>query len=608
VRFIVLISGILLILLALFAQSIGIDHDAAWGASRYVLLCSGLALTAAAMLVHLARTGHLPGNVHRWFLRLVQSTRQVFFHLRRQTWLSAMIAGILLISVALYAIWFTSFGQFPTFTRVVNPYVDLGEAFLHGQVALLAEPDPALVALDNPYDYSQREQVPYLWDLSYYRGKYYAYWGPVPALLYAAVQAVTRSAPPDQLGVLVFTIGSGVVLAVLLFAGRKRFFPRAPAISIPIFLLAALLNVPLMHILGRPQVYETSVIAGQFFLLLGLLAWLRSLGAPGAGWYFWTGLAWALAVASRYNLALSVAVLLAYSLYRIWCSAGWTAQFRRQALALLAPLGACALALAWYNYIRFGSPFETGLAYQLTVEVYQNRHFSLAYFFSGLYMYLFYPLSTSQQFPFFPSIPVDFTRLPGWAAPPTGRLFDEVFFGLAPSVPAFWLLAVLAPVYVVRGAVRFFLHKVKENLPRANEPHQATLRWQLIGVIALAGLAQFIFLLFYYFGANRFLVDFIFLWLLVWIFLAWEMDEFLHSFAWLRAIFWLAALLLVLSGTAVALLSAFDLVPQFFRLYNPTAYAAIASYNNRTYTSLLSIPDSPGLLGALLRLFLRLAP
>jgi len=74
----------------------------------------------------------------------------------------------------------------------------LGESFLRGQLSLLEEPNPQLTELQNPYDPAQRT-VPYHWDASYYKGKYYLYWGPVPALAFAAVEGITRTRPPGSL-------------------------------------------------------------------------------------------------------------------------------------------------------------------------------------------------------------------------------------------------------------------------------------------------------------------------------------------------------------------------------------------------------------------------
>jgi hypothetical protein len=619
VRRFALFTGILLILLALLARVVGIDHDARWGASRYILLYSGLALTGAAALVHLYKTGRFPETTRHVISNSLMVIRSWLARVLGSLWISIVLTAILLLGITTYAAWYTSFGMFPRFTRVVNYYVNMGEAFLHGQVALLIQPEPQLVALANPYDSAQRENVTFQWDLSYYKGKYYAYWGPAPALLYAAVEALTHTPPPDQMGVLVFYSGLSIVLAFLLFRLRQMFFPRAPGLSIPLFLLAALANLPIIHILERCQVYETSAVAGQFFLFLGLLAWLRWHEGHKPGWLIAAGLSWGLAIGTRYNLAITVAVLTAFALYRLWKACGFNRAALRQAAALLAPLALSGLALALYNYARFESPFETGLVYQLTIPVYQNRHFSPGFVWSNLYLYLFYPLATRSTFPFFPSIPVDLTRLPAWAARAPGNLSDEVFFGIGQSLPVLWMVLAIAAVAGAK-AIRMLISRLsatsragkagnmtvdrpRNSLALFHEP--TTFRRQLAGILILAGFIQFIFLLFYYFASNRFIIDFLLLELLGLVFLAWEADELLHTLL-ARGAFWGMALLLILATALIGVLAGFDIVPQFFRLYNPALYQAIAGPANRNFAILQALPDHPGLLGAGLRLLLRM--
>ena len=82
---------------------------------------------------------------------------------------------------AWFAAWYSSAGHFPVFPHIQNDYVDLGTAFLRGQLALLERPDPRLADLGDPYEFTQRKGIPYRWDASYYGGKYYLYWGPAPA-------------------------------------------------------------------------------------------------------------------------------------------------------------------------------------------------------------------------------------------------------------------------------------------------------------------------------------------------------------------------------------------------------------------------------------------
>jgi hypothetical protein len=62
---------------------------------------------------------------------------------------------------------------------------ELVDAFSAGQVSLLEQPSKELLALENPYDWSQRTAagVSYLWDHLLFDGKYYSYYGVAPVLL-----------------------------------------------------------------------------------------------------------------------------------------------------------------------------------------------------------------------------------------------------------------------------------------------------------------------------------------------------------------------------------------------------------------------------------------
>src|SRR5262245_32215828 len=61
----------------------------------------------------------------------------------------------------------------------------LGDAFAAGQLSLVVQPSPQLLALSDPYDPRNRENIPFLHDASLYQGKYYVYWGPFPGLVHA---------------------------------------------------------------------------------------------------------------------------------------------------------------------------------------------------------------------------------------------------------------------------------------------------------------------------------------------------------------------------------------------------------------------------------------
>ncbi len=116
--------------------------------------------------------------------------------------------------------------------------------------------------------------------------------------------------------------------------------------------------------------------------------------------------------------------------------------------ALIFPLGLCGLSLAAYNFIRFDNAFETGMSYQLTIELASGTQYSFSYILSNLYLYLLSPLLPSS-FPFFPTKHFQPGVVPGWASLPVGKAFEDVFTGLLPSVPLVWLLIPLVLALVV---------------------------------------------------------------------------------------------------------------------------------------------------------------
>ena len=65
-------------------------------------------------------------------------------------------------------------------------YYDLAVSLSKGQVFLDEEPSSQLMGMDNPYDRQARdaEGVSYHWDRAYYEGKYYVYFGVMPALVF----------------------------------------------------------------------------------------------------------------------------------------------------------------------------------------------------------------------------------------------------------------------------------------------------------------------------------------------------------------------------------------------------------------------------------------
>lgn len=70
-------------------------------------------------------------------------------------------------------------------TGKTDIFVSLFDAFGKGRIDLDLAVDPKLLALENPWNPSERSaaRVSYYWDHAFYGGKYYSYYGPLPVIL-----------------------------------------------------------------------------------------------------------------------------------------------------------------------------------------------------------------------------------------------------------------------------------------------------------------------------------------------------------------------------------------------------------------------------------------
>jgi hypothetical protein len=475
-----------------------------------------------------------------------------------------MAVGILACAaIAVYAYWYASVGRFSSLLPVDNAYIALGESFLQGQLSLLTKPNPEFMALLAPYDPARRTGE-FLWDASYYKGEYYLYWGPVPALAFAAIEGVTQVRPSGALLVVLCYMGLPIILTIILYQLRKYFFPHAPGFSIGLCTLMGFINLPFLFLLARPAVYETSIIVGQFFLLLGLLGWVMYITSTGAvRWLIMAGLSWGLAIGSRHNLAISISIYLVVILVQIIRDRNGREVQKRMAL-LLSPLALCMIGLGVYNFARFGDPFEIGVNYQLSLPVDSDGYFSTAYILSNLFVYLFYPMTTSGSFPFI------LTTLPA------NSQFDEVVAGLVVSTPGVWLVALAIPSFLLSGKPLDTLQDISIDWPLKS----------FFFMITAAVLVQFLFLTMFFFAAMRYMADFYLqlvlgIWLLIW----W-LDRSLRPNLRLRAALWLVVTALVFWTVAIGFFGSFDMPPQSLRVWNPDLYIRIASYWDHWFEAL----------------------
>src|SRR5882757_4094512 len=116
---------------------------------------------------------------------------------------SVWILGTLILSILGFYFWTA---QAPTKAYAFGKddhsyYALLAKAFLAGQLSLPVEVPPELAAAKNPYEPAERT-YPVLHNASFYKGKYYIYFGPAPALvLFLPFRALTGWDLPQNMSV-----------------------------------------------------------------------------------------------------------------------------------------------------------------------------------------------------------------------------------------------------------------------------------------------------------------------------------------------------------------------------------------------------------------------
>lgn len=327
----------------------------------------------------------------------------------------------------------------------------LASGLLAGKTSLSLEPPASLVALADPYDPVQRAQSGGLemHDATYYKGKYYLYFGVVPALvLFAPFKAVTGFYFPQHLATVLFCAGGLFWSLGLLRALRRDAFPGVATRWV--WLAAVMLGLGnfCLVMVVRNSVWEVPISSAYCWSMLGLWCVVRHLTVPaGRGavaWLAFAGAAFGLAIGSRPHFIFGAAVLVGLWAWRWlgrWRRNEWDARvFTREAVAALVPLGLIIAGLLAYNYARFDSPFEFGQRYQLAGNrQVDSQLLSFRFLPANFYYYFIAPAQLERYFPFTQVI----HGLP-WARP-ADYGGSENPYGLLPNAPFSWL-ALAAPL------------------------------------------------------------------------------------------------------------------------------------------------------------------
>lgn len=607
------LTGFGFVFLAVLAYPLGLDKNLEWGTSRITLFVFGLAILAGCFWGEITS---LLTPVFRWAgqiwqrgvvdpiwsgvkrlkkLRIIQKTLitfekihslpvvRGFSRLGRLKYILLILAG--LAGVAGFYWWVVTSGRWTVWPTETAYYDKLADAFHQGQVSLLEKPSYELLALSDPYDLQQRleSEASYPPDVSLYQGKFFVYWGPVPALFFLVIKSLAPLVLNDAYLVIGFLFGALLWMGFLLTSMNRRFFSKSTKAMLFLFLLTAGVILPVPYLLARPGTYEVSIAGGQFFLLAALTLIFFGLkeGRVKKRWLALGSVGIILAAGTRISLAFALLFLSFMVLLYLISEQVNVRQRLVNLLVFFFPQGLGAALLLIYNFLRFGSVWEFGMRYALSVTHMPKTapyFLHIANIFPNLYLYLFRLPEFSTEFPFL-SVPwVNARAWPFFIKLPSFYYYSEPVASLVVLAPV-----VLFAWFAFRGAFQALAGLRKT--PSLNSPQgQVFDRFQTWWLVTLCGVTGIILLtvLMFFASTMRYLMDFIPLLLLLAFCGGWMMEQETTSgspqrgrkLLFLAACFVtiLAGLLLSLSGPNNHLLN-----------NNPALYEALGQFFKRFF-------------------------
>ncbi len=277
-----------------------------------------------------------------------------------------------------------------------------------GKISLEEIPNENLIALDNPYDYTERNEaglirdVDYIWDVALYDGNYYVYFGILPAIiLLVPFHIITGGYLSVNIAILIFSILTAYSLKELIKNIFDKFFKDIPFKYMIYSLLILLFGSQILVLNGTPRFYELAIISGLFFAITGINFMFMFFKNKKIKYIFLASMFFSLSVACRPTMLLVslIFVIALFINYPIGKNTNKKEMLKLFSLTII-PYIIVGSLLMYYNYIRFDNIFEFGASYQLTLNDMSNLKNRFMTLGIGIMCNLFGLPTFSMEFPF----------------------------------------------------------------------------------------------------------------------------------------------------------------------------------------------------------------
>ncbi len=297
-------------------------------------------------------------------------------------------------------------------------YEMYAEALLQGHTYLNIRPPRYLTRMRNPYDRTLRNDLvsqydeKVLWDAAYYNGRYYVYFGIVPALVsFVPYRLITGAALPTWRAVLFMASLLWIFSFYMIYILIRKYFRKT---SLGVYLLLAGTFVPaagVIYLAAFPVVYSVPFIYGLVFTMAGLSLWMRGFDRKGRAHRIRMAVgSFLIALTLGCRPTMILTFVLAFPIF--WEEIKGKRFFwpKKDSLlntaAVILPFIPVGLLQMQLNKARFGSFFDFGADYNLTVTDLTKKTVSIAKNIPAIFQELVQPLHIQSQFPFITGIEV----------------------------------------------------------------------------------------------------------------------------------------------------------------------------------------------------------
>ena len=288
------------------------------------------------------------------------------------------------------------------------------EALNKGQVHLDIPVTDELYYLENPYDQIVRDETilrdeDYHWDTAYYKGKYYIYFGILPAItLLLPFYKITGIFMTSGVAILIYEFLSLILLVNIFEKILDKFFKGKEIEFKVVFDLCLILcfGTLFFYIMGIPRMYELVIIAGVYAVLQSIYfvfkAFEKDESKVNFIYLFLASLFMAGAIAARpTQIFMSVIIgIIGIKLLIKFIKGKDIKSIIKLVLSIGIPYIVIATLLMIYNYERFENVLEFGSSYQLTVNNMKEIKTGLVSSVSGVITNLFNLPQFTMDFPF----------------------------------------------------------------------------------------------------------------------------------------------------------------------------------------------------------------